>query len=326
MDGGRRPTSRTGGLRDEERRGPLTEAEIEEFLEGRSEPRSSLQLHAFLSSLAEISPGSQYGYGNRLNLAWNQQSGVFRFPGPDAPAQGIFLTHAVEVAAYLGAAGLGGIIGNRTDAATGKVIRALFLKARTSWQERSSGPDEPMLLEEAADVARGAVLTMGGSLESVTVQSAHQDERGSWWFVVNTQRDGVLDQVSVLVGGADPERERVIIAPMVWHDPAPEAEPPNEGEVEEPSDLGRLARSRIRQMIMAVRGEGGWSRATRPWYCVHCGWKSYARRRIRCGRCDRARPVALGDITMRRCHRCAKFSVALGEYCEWCGTRRPADP
>lgn len=58
------------------------------------------------------------------------------------------------------------------------------------------------------------------------------------------------------------------------------------------------------------------------WYCIFCGWKSNESfNDYICKQCDKIRPFAGGSATMIKCRRCEGFSLALAQYCEWCGER-----
>jgi hypothetical protein len=56
------------------------------------------------------------------------------------------------------------------------------------------------------------------------------------------------------------------------------------------------------------------------WHCIFCGWRctedfnDYI-----CKQCGKIRPFAGGTATMVKCKGCGGFSLALAQFCEWCG-------
>lgn len=88
--------------------------------------------------------------------------------------------YVVDVAAYLGAAALGGIVGNRADAGTVAAVRRMFQAVRDRWRERSTDPAAPLTREEAIEAATAAVLSQSLPVPASTDLRATRRPDGSW--------------------------------------------------------------------------------------------------------------------------------------------------
>lgn len=56
------------------------------------------------------------------------------------------------------------------------------------------------------------------------------------------------------------------------------------------------------------------------WHCIFCGWAcDESFNDYICKQCNKLRPFAGGSATMKNCSNCDGFSLAVAEYCEWCG-------
>ncbi len=56
------------------------------------------------------------------------------------------------------------------------------------------------------------------------------------------------------------------------------------------------------------------------WHCIFCGWAcTESNNDYICKQCNQLRPFAGGSATMKNCRNCDGFSLAVAEYCEWCG-------
>ncbi|TNY37477.1 hypothetical protein [Thermomonospora catenispora] len=86
----------------------------------------------------------------------------------------------VEVATYLGAAALGGIIGNRADAGTVATVQRMFKAIRDRRQERNTDDNAPLTREEAIEAATAAVLSQSLPVPASTDLRATRRPDGSW--------------------------------------------------------------------------------------------------------------------------------------------------
>ena len=58
------------------------------------------------------------------------------------------------------------------------------------------------------------------------------------------------------------------------------------------------------------------------WHCIFCGWKcDDSFNDYMCKQCNNFRPFSGGSSTMVKCRACEGFSLAVAQYCEWCGAR-----
>ncbi|GLW62756.1 hypothetical protein Arub01_10000 [Actinomadura rubrobrunea] len=118
---------------------------------------------------------------------------------------------AVHAASYLGVAALGGIIGNRADAA----VVELFRSVHRRWRRRTGGDDRNASLDrdEAVDAAKAAVLAHGYEADGVRVQQAEQDANGDWTVVLaGAPRHGAMpEHVRVRVPKGDPAEATILI-------------------------------------------------------------------------------------------------------------------
>jgi hypothetical protein len=101
-------------------------------------------------------------------------------PLPEAFAAPEIATTIIHVASYLGAAGLGGIVGNRADATLVAGARRLFRSVHDRWRRRASTSDAALSEDEAIDAAKAAAITLEYEPTTLTVISAIQDTDKSW--------------------------------------------------------------------------------------------------------------------------------------------------
>ncbi|MBC6456595.1 hypothetical protein [Actinomadura sp. HBU206391] len=174
---------------------PMSALQVEECLRGETIPESSLELHVLLYG---ITNGYGRAWSKRPEEAepevtpafrlWRDVTGAPAEPAtapqpavhdhdPQPSARGV-VEMAVEVATYLGAAGIGGIIGNRADSVVTRTASRLFQSVRDRWQSR--GADGHLSEEEAVDAAIAAALAHDYHLESLRVTSAEERSDGSW--------------------------------------------------------------------------------------------------------------------------------------------------
>jgi len=130
--------------------------------------------------------------------------------GPPVAAyrDSLLVTYLVDVATYLGAAALGGIIGNRADAGTVAAVRRMFKTVRKRWKKRNTGPNTPLTWEEAIEAARAAVLTQPLPAPSATDLRATRQPDGSWRIVFYEDSHPA---VTVTVPAGDPARATILI-------------------------------------------------------------------------------------------------------------------
>jgi hypothetical protein len=310
---------------------PLAEEEVEGFIQGVSFPSSSLQIDAFISSLENISADDFDLYRQPIMAGWIAMSGFPVDEQPEITGAGLegitnILDHVVEVATYLGAAGVGGIVGNRADAVAVKSVKHLFAKVRERWLSRRPAGDESLSRDEASDAARAAATALGHSLESLTVRTAEQRDDGSWLLILDARGRGSAERLRVTVPTGDPGRAAIFVLP----DFSPRTFAANSApSSSDPPTKRRTAARLPRRIISRMFGHPmeGWPRAKNPWFCIYCGWKCTERHnQTLCRSCGQPRPLVMGSVTMQRCLRCHEFSLAMGSYCEWCGTPLPSEP
>jgi hypothetical protein len=121
----------------------------------------------------------------------------------------------VEVASYLGAGALGGIVGNRADAALVTTVRAAFQSVRTRWLARTSTDDAPLAEDEASDAAKAAAIARKYEPATLTVTSAHQQPDGSWIVHLDTSDPHNQQRQSLRahVPPGDPAHATILIIP-----------------------------------------------------------------------------------------------------------------
>ncbi len=139
-----------------------------------------------------------------------------------------------EIAAYLGSAGLGGFIGNRTDAIilwTGRTIRRqdrgdgqLLQDALRRWHRRGCSHNDPLSEDEATDVATAALIMRGYRPANMVVISSHHRTNG-WMIKASAQRRRGNDIVRVTIPDGAPSRATITIRSELrgTPDPGPEA-------------------------------------------------------------------------------------------------------
>jgi hypothetical protein len=93
----------------------------------------------------------------------------------------------IHVASYIGAAGLGGIVGNRADAAFVAAAK-LFRSVCDHWRKRGSTNDSALSEEEAIDAAIAAAMALGYEPLSLKAVSAIQDADNSWLVKLEGRR------------------------------------------------------------------------------------------------------------------------------------------
>jgi hypothetical protein len=177
---------------------------------GKSLPRDPIQLAAVGATLArlagEIAPDT---------LEWD---GLLRLERrrrdrPAARSAGI-LEVAINVAAYVGSAGIGGILGGRTDAIFVATAKALFRSVHERWLKRSADNNETSLSEdEATDAAKAAAIAIDYNPASIRVVSAVQREDRSWSVKLVASRQDIpgTEHLRASVPGDDPARATILI-------------------------------------------------------------------------------------------------------------------
>ncbi|MCX2729107.1 hypothetical protein OOZ19_02535 [Saccharopolyspora sp. NFXS83] len=127
-----------------------------------------------------------------------------------------YFEYVVQVASYVGAAGLGGVIGNRADASTVAAARALFRSGISRWRlRRADAADEALSEQEAREVARGAALTMHWVGEDSRMEVVDSERHGDSWTVRlrHRRRGSATEIIHVTVGSGDPEHARILVVP-----------------------------------------------------------------------------------------------------------------
>lgn len=212
---------------------PLSAPQVEEYLRGEAIPESSLELHVLLYGITDgygrawsMGPGEPESEVTPAFRLWREVTGAPGEPAtapqpavpdriapphsePGLPAASHFVEMAVEVATYLGAAGIGGIIGNRADSVVARTVSRLFQSVRDRWQSRGADSDGPLSEEEAVDAAIAAALARDHPLESLRVASAEQGSDGSWRVSLAAPRL----TLRVLVPTGDPADATILIIP-----------------------------------------------------------------------------------------------------------------
>ena len=113
---------------------------------------------------------------SRLADPFLKDEGDFRARG----SVSVMVPYMVEVATYLGAAALGGIIGNRADAGTVATVQRMFKAIRDRRQERNTDDNAPLTREEAIEAATAAVLSQSLPVPASTDLRATRRPDGSW--------------------------------------------------------------------------------------------------------------------------------------------------
>jgi hypothetical protein len=109
---------------------------------------------------------------------------------------------AVNLAGYLGAAAIGGVIGNRTDAQVQRLVHEVHQR----WRARRPGPHDPLARDEAVEVAAAAATTQ--DFDDLELVSAHlRSDTGSWEVRLRSGDD----TLTVGVPPGDPSRARIVI-------------------------------------------------------------------------------------------------------------------
>ncbi|CAL9614646.1 hypothetical protein SUDANB176_05701 [Streptomyces sp. enrichment culture] len=127
--------------------------------------------------------------------------------GADRSSLPAVVDTVVNLAGYAGAAAIGGVIGNRADAA----VRALVASARERWSRRHAAPDAPLSEEEAVEVAKAAAAAHGFAEDALRFDGAElREDSGSW--VVRLGSGGEHGEtLTAVVPPGDPQRARVLI-------------------------------------------------------------------------------------------------------------------
>jgi hypothetical protein len=212
---------------------PMSALQVEEYLRGETIPESSLELHVLLYGITD-GYGRAWGKGpeepesevTRAFRLWREVTGAPEEPAtaplpvvldhteppqpePALPSVPHIVKMAVEVATYLGAAGIGGIIGNRADSVVVRTTSRLFQSVRDRWQSRGADTDGPLSEEEAVDAAIAAALARDYHLESLRVTRAEQRPDGSWRVSLAAPRL----TLRVMVPTGDPADATILIIP-----------------------------------------------------------------------------------------------------------------
>ncbi|GLY84194.1 hypothetical protein [Actinoallomurus iriomotensis] len=204
---------------------PLSPSQVEEYLDGRALPETSLMLHILLRGIKGhdgAAPGDEDDPA--IFTLWRRASGQ-PDPAPTTPLPPVppaehepdfapfpttgMVELTVQVAAYLGAAGIGGIIGNRADSAVVRTTARLFQSVRDRWRHRGGRTGEPLSEEEAVDAAIAAAIALDYSLDLLRVTGADPRSDGSW-RVTLAAPDATLRAV---VPAGDPAEATILIMP-----------------------------------------------------------------------------------------------------------------
>jgi hypothetical protein len=130
----------------------------------------------------------------------------------------------VHVAEWLGAGALGGIIGNRADAALVRTVRGLFTSVRERWRTRTSNDSAPLTQKEAIDIVRAAAIALEYREDSIVVRSAtamplyrtqSPAETCRWVIYVEAQISGSSspEVLRATVPSGDPAEAAILIIP-----------------------------------------------------------------------------------------------------------------
>lgn len=109
----------------------------------------------------------------------------------------------VNLAAYVGTAAVGGVIGNRADAHVQRMVEG----ARERWRARRASPDTPLVEDEAIEVVYAAAAVHGDEIDGAELLSAELGEDGSW--LIRLRMDRMT--LTAVVPPGDPGRARVVI-------------------------------------------------------------------------------------------------------------------
>jgi hypothetical protein len=130
-----------------------------------------------------------------------------------APVDPSFVPLIFHAATYLGAAGLGGIVGNRADAVVVDSVKHLFRSVHDQWNKRASSDQEALSREEAVDVVKAAALAHGYEPATFILILARQDEHQSWFIELvarlKTSDSHELLRARILPG--DPAKSNIVI-------------------------------------------------------------------------------------------------------------------
>lgn len=138
-----------------------------------------------------------------------------------------------EIAAYLGSAGLGGFIGNRTDAIALWVDRTIRRQDRAGdqllqdalrrWHRRGCSHNDPLSEDEATDVATAVLIMRGYRPANIVVISSHH-RMNRWMIKASAQRRRGNDIVRVAIPDGVPSRATITIRPELRGTPDSEPE------------------------------------------------------------------------------------------------------
>ena len=209
----------------------MSPAQVEEYLWEAAVPETSLMLHVLLRGIT-----GHDAYRPRIFELWRRASGQ-PDPTPTVPIPAVpesaapepvvpeptgtvpehtdcphatpIMELAVQAATYLGAAGIGGIIGNRADSAVVRTTTRLFQSVQDRWRNRGAGTDAPLNEEEAVDIAIAAAIALEYGLEALRVTGTDQRPDGSW-SVTLAAPDVAL---RALVPAGDPAEATILIIP-----------------------------------------------------------------------------------------------------------------
>jgi hypothetical protein len=119
----------------------------------------------------------------------------------------------VEVASYLGAAGLGGIVGNRTDAMFVDAARHLFSSVHDRWIRRAASRDAGLSEDEAVDAAKAAAIALEYEPMTLAVISAIQGDDKSWLVMLRARRKsvGYYESLRARIPAGDPSSATILI-------------------------------------------------------------------------------------------------------------------
>lgn len=193
---------------------PMASPQVEEYLWGRALPESSLMLQSLLRGITGSDGAAPDDEDRPLVFRlWREAAGL-PDPAPTDPLPAVcaddddfLLETAVQVATYLGAAGIGGIVGNRADSAVVRTASRLFQSIRDRWRHRGGDVGEPLGEDEAVDAAIAAAIALDYSLESLRVTGTDRRPDGSW-RVTLAAPDGEL---RALVPAGDPAEATILI-------------------------------------------------------------------------------------------------------------------
>jgi hypothetical protein len=118
----------------------------------------------------------------------------------------------VEVASYLGVAGVGGIVGNRADAAFVATAKRLFQSVHERWMRRAPESGAALSEDEAVDAAKAAAIALEYEPSKLSVVSAKQTGQ-SWLIELQAQYKVSQDHelLRAHVPGGDPASTKILI-------------------------------------------------------------------------------------------------------------------